>query len=151
MTEIVAGGQVDHVNVLEADAVLAPHVSQDVLIVGYPFGLITGSPSPVWKRGTLAIDPTYDPHDVPKTYVNATTRPGMSGSVVIARHVVVMADYMKKDGTLAETMLYEELHLVLGLYSGRVDDKLEQAQLGIVWKRNAIEETLAARKVHVPV
>src|SRR5262249_17392379 len=45
---------IDHVNVVEADAVLEPFPSQDVFIVGYPLGRITGAPSPVWKRGTIA-------------------------------------------------------------------------------------------------
>ncbi len=41
------GAYFNHVNVLEGDANVEPFVSQDVFIVGYPLGLVTGVPIPV--------------------------------------------------------------------------------------------------------
>ncbi len=142
VSEVVKGFAIDHANVVEADAVLEPFSSQDVFIVGYPLGLITGAPSPVWKRGSVATDPTFDPEGLPKMYVDSATRPGMSGSVVLARHIVIGRSVKKKDGTETEPYLYAVKDVVVGIYSGRLGPDQIQAQLGIVWKRNAVEDTV---------
>src|SRR5262249_16465295 len=105
-------------------------------------GLITGAPSPVWKRGTIATDPTFDPGGLPQMYVDSATRQGMSGSVVIARHIVVGRPIKKKDGTSTNPLIYPVSDVVLGIYFGRLGADHIQAQLGIVWKRRVIEETV---------
>jgi hypothetical protein len=147
VSEAVTGLQVSHVNVVEGDALLQPFASQDVFIIGYPLGLITGAPSPVWKRGTIATDPTFDPDNLPKMYVDSATRTGMSGSVVVARHIVVGRSITKKDGTETGPVLYAVRDIVVGIYSSRLGADLVQAQLGIVWKRSAIEETVSGNSV----
>lgn len=147
ISQAVTGLEIRHVNVVEGDAVLEPSASQDVFIVGYPLGLITGAPSPVWKRGTVASDPTFDPDGLPKMYVDSATRTGMSGSVVVARHIVVGKSIKRKDGTQTEAFLHAVRDVVLGIYSGRLGADLLQAQLGIVWKRHAIEETVNGNSV----
>jgi hypothetical protein len=146
VTEAVSGFQIEHVNVLEGDAVLDPTASQEVFVVGFPFGLIANAPVPIWKRGSIAIDPSFDPEGLPKMLVDTATREGMSGSVVIARHIIV-GDYHKKDGTRSEEVLYAKHDLVVGIYSGRHYPDYEKAQLGIVWKRSAIEQTIEGGKV----
>jgi hypothetical protein len=147
VSEAVTGLEVSQVNVVEGDAVLQPFVSQDVFIVGYPLGLITGAPSPIWKRGTIATDPTFNPDDLPKMYVDSATRIGMSGSVVVARHIVFGRSITKKDGTETAPLLYAVRDIVVGIYSGRLGADLVQAQLGIVWKRSAVEETVSGNSV----
>jgi hypothetical protein len=147
VTEAISGFQIAHANEIESDAILDPFASQDVYVVGFPFGQIANAPAPIWKRGSIAIDPTYDPEGLPKMLIDTATREGMSGSVVVARHVIVGRDYLKKDGTRSQTFIYAQRDVVVGIYSGRHYPDLEKAQLGIVWKRRAIEETLAARKV----
>jgi hypothetical protein len=146
ISQAVTGLEIRHVNVVEGDAVLEPFASQDVFIVGYPLGLITGAPSPVWKRGTIATDPTFDPDGLPKMYVDSATRTGMSGSVVVARHIVGKS-IKKKDGTETGAVLYAVRDVVLGIYSSRLGADHVQAQLGIVWKRNVIEETVNGNSV----
>ncbi len=142
ITDAIAGLEIRHANRVEADAVLPPLTAQDVFVVGFPFGLISGAPAPVWKRGTIAVDPTFDVEQLPKMLIDTATRPGMSGSVVVARHIAVMQQIPKKDGTLTETVIYAEAQTVVGIYSGRHHPDFERAQLGIVWKRIAIEETV---------
>ena len=83
VTEAISDYRVCHVNVIESDAVLDPVASQEVFVVGFPFGLIAGAPAPLWKRGSIALDPTYDPEGLPKLLVDTATREGMSGSVVL--------------------------------------------------------------------
>jgi hypothetical protein len=147
VTEAVLGFQIEHVNMLESDAVLDLTVSQDVFVVGFPFGLRADAPAPIWKRGSIAIDPTFDPEGLPKILIDTATREGMSGSVVIARHFIVGRDYPKKDGTRSQPILYSKIDLAVGIYSGRHYPDLEKAQLGIVWKRSAIEQTVKGGKV----
>jgi len=143
ITQLVAGTQLEvrPVNELEGDAVREPFASQDVFIIGYPLGLVTGDPIPVWKRGTIATDPTFDPDGLPKVFVDTATRQGMSGSIVLARHII-LGNYTKRDGTTA-SILYGRRDLILGIYSGRLSPHNVQAQLGIVWKRHVIDETAA--------
>ena len=142
VTTAVEGLLVKYANELEDDAILEPLPSQDVFIIGYPLGQITGAPGPIWKRGTIATDPTFHPDGLPKIYVDTATRSGMSGSVVIVRHNLFGKRIKKKDGTLSEPMIYAKRDLVLGIYSGRLGADHVQAQLGIVWKRQVIEETI---------
>ncbi|MGZ3409235.1 MAG: hypothetical protein ACXWKC_14390 [Xanthobacteraceae bacterium] len=71
VSDAVADLVTNTVNEIEADAVLDSFPSQDVFIVGYPLGLIPKLPAPVWKRGTLATDPNFDPDNLPKMFVDA--------------------------------------------------------------------------------
>ncbi|SRR5260221_723013 len=146
VTKDVQGFQIDHANTLESDALLDASASQDVFVLGFPFGLIANAPAPLWKRGSIALDPTLDPDGLPKMLVDTATREGMSGSVVLARHIVVGRAYLKKDGTKSPPVLYTRLDLVVGIYSGRHYPDFDKAQLGVVWKRRAIEETVAGKR-----
>jgi hypothetical protein len=145
VTEVLSfqGAHINCVNSLESDADIESFASQDVFIVGYPLGLVAGIPTPVWKRGTIATEPTFDPDGLPKLYVDAATRKGMSGSVVIARHIV-LGNYRKKNGEEVQ-VLYARKDLVLGVYCGRLHPHNIEAQLGIVWKRRTIEETILGK------
>jgi hypothetical protein len=128
-------------NEIEGDAVIEPTAGQDVFVLGYPFGRIVGAPVPIWKRGTIAIDPSFDVDGLPKMLVDTATREGMSGSPVIARHILNNREFRRKNGERAK-FLYAKRDLVIGVYSGRLFPHREQAQLGTVWKREVIEETI---------
>jgi hypothetical protein len=71
----------------------------------------------------------------------------MSGSLVLARHVVVGRTIKKKDGTETQPFLYAVRDVVIGIYSGRLGPSQVEAQLGIVWKRNTIEETVSGAAI----
>lgn len=142
VTSAVIGLNVEPANVLESDAILEPTASQDVFVIGFPFGLLANAFAPVWKRGSIALDPTLNPEGLPKVFIDTATREGMSGSLVLARHIVVGREFSRKDGTISDKILYGAFHVVLGVYSGRHYPDLERAQLGVVWKRSAIDETV---------
>jgi hypothetical protein len=127
ITSAIHGFEVSAVNSIESDALLEPYASQDVFVVGFP-----------------AIDPTFNPEDLPKMLIDTATREGMSGSVVLARHRIFGGKYPRKGGRILWSGGYEELDLVIGIYSGRHYPDLDKAQLGIVWKRSAIEDTVGA-------
>ena len=145
ITDYVTGYLLAHVNELEADAVHDPRLAQDVFVVGFPFGAIPGAPAPVWKRGTIALDPTFDVEGLPKILIDTATREGMSGSVVVGRHLIGGKSYKKKDGSTLDPVLMGQHDTVLGIYSGRHYPDLERAQIGIVWRRRCIEEIVSAR------
>lgn len=143
VTDLTRESQAVGVNELESDAVVDPQVSQDAFVVGYPFGMIAGAPAPVWKRGTIALDPSFDPEGLPKMLLDTATREGMSGSVVVSRQVLINRPVLRKSGEMSKPFLYAQVDRVTGVYSGRHYADLERAQLGIVWKRSVIEETAA--------
>jgi hypothetical protein len=146
VSQFIEGFAIKCVNEIEGDAVLEAYPSQDVFIIGYPLGLIANAPAPVWKRGTVATDPNFNLDGLPMLYVDTATRKGMSGSIVIARHIVVGSAVTRKDGTQSPTFLYAREDVVLGIYSGRLGPHQIEAQLGIVWKRQVIEETVAGNR-----
>lgn len=99
----------------------------DVFIVGYPLGLLFDAPFPVWKRGSIASEPNAPIHGLKKVLIDTATRPGMSGSFVIAQDIIA----------------FGARRAFLGIYSGRYVGSHEQdAQLGIAWHRDAIDETV---------
>jgi len=147
VTQSIQGLQINSANVIESDGVLPLTASQDVFVVGFPFGQIANAPAPIWKRGSIALDPTFNPEGLPKMLVDTATREGMSGSVVVARHFIMNRTYQKKDGSTSQPVLFAKLDLVVGIYSGRHYPDLDKAQLGIVWKRSVIDDTISGQKV----
>lgn len=140
----LSGYELSAANELESDAILQEYVSQDVFVVGFPFGPIANAPAPIWKRGTIALDPTFDVDGYPKMFIDTATRAGMSGSLVLARHIVAGRWYERRSGGSSMGQArYEEHDTVVGMYSGRHYPDLERAQLGIVWKRSLIEQVVA--------
>jgi hypothetical protein len=131
------------VETLEDDCASDPYVSQDVFIIGYPLGIITGLPVPIWKRGTIASEPMVDPNGLPLIYVDSATRKGMSGSVVVAERLH-FGPYEKRDGTKTNTIMARTRN-ILGVYSGRLGADNVEAQLGIVWKQSVINEVIKGK------
>lgn len=63
------------------------YVGQTCYVVGFPEGLIhrpfERATLPIWKTGNIASEPLFDFGDQPKLLVDATTRRGMSGAMVV--------------------------------------------------------------------
>lgn len=130
---------------LESDCIKPPFVTQDVYVIGYPLGIISGLPVPIWKRATIASEPLVDPEGLPKVLVDTATRKGMSGSVAITQTFQV-GPYPKKDGSNSNTLMAITRE-ILGVYSGRIGASAIEAQLGIVWKTHVIDEIIGGGKV----
>lgn len=116
------------------------NVSDDVFVLGFPFGIKAGGNLPIWKRASLASEPDVNMDDLPKIFIDTASRSGMSGSPVIykQRRPVTVLDQ-------AEQKISRYFTKFIGVYSGRIgtDDELK-AQLGIVWKASAISEIIAS-------
>ncbi|VBA60547.1 hypothetical protein LAUMK191_05575 [Mycobacterium attenuatum] len=106
-------------------------VTQDVSIVGYPFGLVSGPALPLWIRGTIASEPAFNykhrEQTLPAFLVDARTRQGQSGSPVVLFRLP-STPVPSNDGRFRWTLgTYSRL---LGVYTGRLS---KDSDLGLVW------------------
>ncbi len=66
---------------------LSLYVGQTCYILGFPEGLIhrplEHGAFPIWKTGNIASEPLFDFDGQPKLLIDATTRRGMSGAMVV--------------------------------------------------------------------
>lgn len=111
---------------------------QDVFIIGHPLGLTSGPLLPLWMRGTIASEPSMGHHvddkSLPLMLIDARTRKGSSGSVVI-RHQPDGTLCKKHDGTPGITIgTHSE---ILGVYSVRTHS---DSDLGYVWRIDEVDE-----------
>ncbi len=136
----------------------------NVFVVGFPHAISVGFGLPIWKSGYIASEPYYDVtlegeqweyggllggKKLPAFFIDAQTRPGMSGSPVFARFYGSwdMSDpYRSID--FDEPELWDRDDVVLGgegtefvgCYSARIMSKENEAGLGLCWRRDVIEK-----------
>jgi hypothetical protein len=110
--------------------IVAP--AEVVSVVGFPFGLTAGGSLAVWATGFVATDPDIDYGNLPVFLIDCRSRPGQSGSAVIAHRTggAVATEQGVRVGGGVMTRF-------LGIYSGRVN---AESDLGFVWKAAAIRE-----------
>lgn len=112
------------------DMIVSP--SEPVSIVGFPLGLASAGKFPIWKTGHVASDLDLDYEGKPLFLIDATTKPAMSGSPVIARRI---GSYRSTAGL----NLGADAVRFLGVYSGRVNENID-ASIGYVWKPHVIDD-----------
>ncbi len=111
--------------------------AESVSVVGFPFGIQAGGSLAVWATGFVATDPDVNYNNLPIFLIDCRSRPGQSGSAVIA-HRSGGAVAMEDGGTRVSGA---HITRFLGIYSGRIN---EQSDLGIVWKAKALQELLSS-------
>jgi hypothetical protein len=115
-------------------------VSDDIFILGFPYGLNGGGYFPIWKRGSVATEPDINYEGLPKILVDTASRTGMSGSPVIFKRDGI---HGAEDGKLKSDTVIGTIQDFVGIYSGRIPGETEfEAQLGIVWKKIVIDEII---------
>lgn len=111
---------------------------QTCYILGFPEGLIhrpvENVAFPIWKTGNIASEPMFDFDGEPKLLIDATTRRGMSGGMVVVSE--------------------NDRNRLVGIYSGRykqaaVGDPLEDdprftTELGWVYRAEVITDLIRA-------
>jgi hypothetical protein len=118
-------------------------IADDVFILGYPYSFTGGGYFPIWKRGSVATEPDIDYEGLPKYYIDTATKPGMSGSPVLFRRTGL---HNKSGNKLTMDTIFGTIQNFVGVYSGRVTGENDfDAQLGIVWKKDVIEEIIKGR------
>lgn len=110
---------------------IATNPAEPVSVVGFPFGLQAGGSLAVWATGFVASEPAIEFDNLPIFLVDCRTRPGQSGSAVIAHRNG--GSVSMQDGSTA--IFAGPVTKFLGIYSGRIND---QSDLGIVWKASAV-------------
>lgn len=117
------------------------NIADEIYIIGFPFGRIGGI-LPIWKKASVASEPSLDLNDMPYYFADTATKSGMSGSPVIL--------YEKRPVIIAESLhgKYSKYRTkFVGIYSGRIGANTENkndAQLGRVWKTEIIDEIIDA-------
>lgn len=131
------------INKSDFDNNIPPEIGDDCFIIGYPFEDFRYLGLPIWKRASIATEPTVNEDQLPKILVDTATRPGLSGSPVVYQRTGI---HNVKDGVLTNDTLIGRIRGFLGVYSGRIGKGEIHAQLGIVWKSKVIEEIIIGQK-----
>lgn len=104
-----------------------------VSVIGFPFGIQAGGSLAVWATGFVASEPVIDFNNLPIFLIDCRSRPGQSGSAVVAYKSSGMVGM--EDGSSAA--FTGPVCRFLGIYSGRIN---AESDLGIVWKAAAIRQ-----------
>ena len=112
------------------DLVVPP--AEPVAIIGFPFGMAASGKFPVWKTGHIASEIDLDYEGEPVFLIDATAKPGMSGSPVLAvrRGWVQTSRGITMGGAATR---------FLGVYSGATHS---ESDVGVVWKPSVIDAVL---------
>jgi hypothetical protein len=108
--------------------------SDPLTVIGFPFGITGGGCLGIWVQGTIATEPAIDFAELPCLLIDSRTRPGQSGSPVIAYRT---GGYQTEEATLRLTG--EAAERFVGVYSGRIN---KHSDLGFVWKVSAVLDIL---------
>jgi len=109
--------------------------SDTISVVGFPFGL-SGGGLAIWSTGFMATEHFVNYENHPKFLIDCRSRPGQSGSAVIAQRNSGMVE-LEGHSRLKAAAYSIPVTRLLGIYSGRIN---AQSDLGIVWKVSAIRE-----------
>ncbi len=112
--------------------------SDAVSILGFPFGMTSTKIGqlPIWKTGHIASDVEENYEGKPLFLIDATARPGMSGSPVIARK----KEFLSEDKRILITL--QNSDRFLGVFSGGISKEYD-TEIGMVWKPEVIDQILA--------
>lgn len=107
-------------------------LADPVSVIGFPFGKSSAGYLAIWATGFVASDPEIDYDGLPQFLIDCRTRPGQSGSAVIA--------YRSGGAVPTRTGIRafdRPVFRFLGIYSGRIRT---DSDIGTVWKTSAIAE-----------
>jgi hypothetical protein len=116
---------------------IAVKPAEIVSVVGFPFGMTAGGAMAIWATGFVASEPELDFANLPVFLIDCRSRPGQSGSAVVAHRAGGMV--AMSDGSSG--VFNGPVTKFLGIYSGRIND---QSDIGIVWKASAIATLIAS-------
>ncbi|AEE51217.1 hypothetical protein Halhy_3359 [Haliscomenobacter hydrossis DSM 1100] len=117
-------------------------ISDDIFVLGYPKGLSVAGHLPIWKKASVASEPQVHYNGLPCFLIDTASREGMSGAPVIYKRTGV--HFKKQAGKVdVKSTIFGVLWNFVGIYSGRIHGTTElDAQLGIVWKKEVIDEII---------
>ncbi len=116
-------------------------IASQVHVIGYPVGFDPNRTSAwlgVWTRGTLAWPPSLDWESLPTMLIDCRARQGQSGSPVVF-YADELTRFLASDGRELVGPAWD----LVGVYSGRTH---RDSDVGMVWKRSAVADIIAARQ-----
>lgn len=120
------------------------YASEDIFIIGYPRGITDYTGQPIWKRATVATDPSLGWHKQEQFLVDCASKEGMSGAPVFFHSV---HGHVRLGGT--QIMSNGSITIFHGIYVGRIGSTSEfEAQVGRVWKKKIIDEIIDNAQAH---
>jgi hypothetical protein len=126
------------INTIEQERNLTLYAGMDCFVLGYPMGMIGPGLTPIWKRASIATEPSYSYRDKPGFLIDTATREGMSGSPVIARHSGFFSP-----GPGLENAKLGTMNKFIGIYSGRIGNDPLEVQLGMVWRSDVLDDVVS--------
>ncbi|WP_222617024.1 trypsin-like peptidase domain-containing protein [Mitsuaria sp. TWR114] len=112
--------------------------AEAVSVVGFPLGKTAGGFFGIWATGFVASEPEIDYLDLPVMLVDCRSRPGQSGSPVIAHRSAGSQVAMENGDSV---VFNGNAVRFLGIYSGRIH---ADSDIGMVWKASSIAQLLKA-------
>lgn len=122
------------------DQEIPPEVGDECYVIGYPFKDFRYLGLPIWKKASIATEPTVNEDQLPKILIDTATRAGLSGSPVFYQKTGIHK--LGSNGQLTADTFLGRHRGFLGIYSGRIGDGEIHAQLGIVWKEKVLIEII---------
>lgn len=116
------------------DVFIDIRVGDAVHVLGFPLALAGGGGAPIWKSGSIASEPELLYNNLPSFLIDATTRPSMSGSIVIARRA---APIMNEEGRVIGFEGRRDKWL--GVYSSRIHP---DSEIGVVWQASEVTKII---------
>lgn len=140
---------------------------QPAFIIGFPEALSTGYGLPIWKSGYIASEPYYSVTiggeltisgaragglSIPAFFIDSQTRRGMSGSPIFASFTGMWSTtdpYENVDPdepnfwNRADVALHATGIEFAGVYSGRAPGQIDDAALGLCWRKDVIDQICA--------
>lgn len=151
--EIPSNALIKPINEIKFDRIQM-EMGMDLFILGYPYGYFSDPHIlPIWKRGSLATEYSINIENEPKFYIDSATAKGMSGAPVVAQKTAL---YVPDGDPQPINTLVRTGGCFVGIYTGRLgiwdssksetkpknDYDIFDAQIGIVWRNNVIEEII---------
>ncbi|WP_431304089.1 trypsin-like peptidase domain-containing protein [Sediminicoccus sp. BL-A-41-H5] len=113
-------------------------MGDDLFVIGFPFGMNQTDHFPIWKRASVASEMDFLIGGKPAFLIDTAGRPGMSGSPVI---------FVEPMEPVSIGLVRSRKATFMGIYSGRhVGERDFEAQLGIVWREELINEVVEGGK-----
>ena len=93
-------------------------IGDECFVIGYPFEDFRYLGLPIWKKASIATEPTVNEDQLPKLLIDTATRPGLSGSPVIYQRTGIHR--LDDNGMPKFDTLFGRIRGFLGIYSGRI-------------------------------
>lgn len=130
------------INKISFDSEFKTEIADESFVIGYPFSDITYLQLPIWKKASVASEPGVNLDQLPKMYIDTATRSGLSGSPVIMQRIGI---HGMVNGEIKSDSIIGRVRNFIGIYSGRIGEDEFKAQLGIVWKKEVLEEIINSK------